>query len=202
MLLEMPDRQRGFKKERLIRTILNHPNGDLTKYRIAQLAEVSEPWTRQYTETLEDQGYLADTTVLKPQSLYEEWLNTRIQPNQIEVSLQQPMDLLADTNHEYALTTYQAENIHQGLLFTSTTDFYIKPDHIAEWLDIIEEKGMLGGGNTRLRVTDAHVFYNQQQAGDHTTVSSPQLIVDRLHEGGPCEEAAHKLIDKHHSRVR
>jgi hypothetical protein len=31
-----------------------------------------------------------------------------------------------------------------------------------------------------------------------TTVSIPQLIVDLLDEGGPCEEAAENLIQKHH----
>ena len=105
---------------------------------------------------------------------------------------------MAETELRYALTTYQAENVQQGFLFPSTTDFYVAEEEIPDWLAVIEEKGMLGGGKTRLRATDGHVFYNEQTVDGMTTVSTPQLIVDLLAEGGPCEEAAEKLIEKVH----
>lgn len=197
-LLEQPDRERGFNKERIIRVLLNHMGADLTKYRLAQLSEASEPWTRQYTEKLEEQGLVEGTEVVAPVELYQTWLDHRIEPNQVEVSLQQPMHLIAEADLQYALTTYQAENLHQGFLFTSTTDFYIAPEEIKDWLTVVEEKGLLGGGNTRIRVLDDHVFYNQQQVDGFSTVSIPQLILDLLAEGGPCEEAAKKLIDSYH----
>lgn len=197
-LLKKPDRERGFNKERIIRVLLNRTEDNLTKYRLAKLSGASEPWTRQYTDKLEDQGLINGTEVVDPKRLYQTWLEQRIEPNQLEVSLQQPMELLSDTNLQYGLTTYQAENLHQGFLFTSTTDFYISPDEISEWLEIVEEKGLLGGGNTRIRVLDDHVFYNQQAVNEYSTVSIPQLILDLLGEGGPCEEAAEKLIDSYH----
>jgi len=197
-LLQQPNRKRGFNKERIIRVLLNHPNGRLTKYRIAQLAEASEPWTRQYTDKLEQKELIRDTEVLKPEKLYREWLNIRIKPNQLQVSLQQPMKILTETSLNYCLTTYQAENLHQGFLFASTTDFYIQPNEIEDWLNIVEEKGLLGGGNTRIKVLDSHVFYNAKQVDGFQTVSTPQLILDLLDEGGPCEEAAEKLIDSFH----
>lgn len=202
MLLEKPARERGFKKVRILRVLLNHAGGDLTKYRVAKLADVSEPWCREYTSRLEDRGLLQDTTVLKPQKLYEEWSEIRIKPNQLTVAIQQPMTLLKETELQYAVTTYQAENLIQGLLFTSTTDFYIAPSEIKDWLDIVEEQGLLGGGNTRLRATDSHVFYNSQQRDGFQVVSTPQLIVDLLEEGGPCEEAASKLIETFHENTR
>lgn len=197
-LLEEPDRERGFNKERIIRTLLNHTADDLTKYRVAQLSGASEPWTRQYTDQLEEQGLIHGTEVVAPRELYQVWLDQRIEPNQLDVSLQQPMDLLAETDLQYALTTYQAENLQQGFLFASTTDFYVAPAEINEWLAVIEENGLLGGGNTRIRVLDDHVCYNQQTIEGFTTVSIPQLILDLLAEGGPCEEAAEKLIDAYH----
>lgn len=197
-LLEKPNRERGFNKERIIRVLLNHPEDDLTKYRLAQLAETSEPWTRQYTEKLEEKGLITGTEVGAAADLYQVWLEQRIEPNQVEISLQQPMDLLADTDLEYALTTYQAENLHQGFLFASSTDFYISHEDISNWLEVVEEKGLLGGGNTRIRVLDEHVFYNQREVDGFLTVSVPQLILDLLAEGGPCEEAAEKLIDSYH----
>jgi len=197
-LLEQPNRERGFTKERIIRVLLNHTGDNLTKYRLAQLADASESWTRQYTEKLEDKGLIKGTEAVGAADLYRVWLEQRIEPNQLEISLQQPMDLLADTDLEYALTTYQAENLHQGFLFASSTDFYISPEDISNWLEIVEEKGLLGGGNTRIRVLDDHVFYNQQRVDGFLTVSVPQLILDLLAEGGPCEEAAEKLIDSYH----
>lgn len=199
-LLEAPEKTRGKYKERILRVLLNHSNEELTKYKVAQLAEASEPWTRQYTQRLEDRGLLDNTTILEPRELYDEWRDNRTPVNQTTVSLQQSMDLLQETALENALTTYQAENLHQGLLFPSSTDFYILPEEIPDWLDIIKNRGMVGGGNTRIKVADTHVFYNQQTVQEYTTVSIPQLIVDLLTEGGPCEEAAETLIDEYHRK--
>ncbi|PSP66664.1 hypothetical protein BRC85_09390 [Halobacteriales archaeon QS_1_69_70] len=198
MLLQKPDRTRGVKKERILRVLLNNPDGTLSKYRIAKEVEASEPWVLEYTGKLEDKGLIENTAVLKPRKLYEEWRDVRVAPNQLSVSLQQPIDLLQETNLDYALTTYQAENLVQGFLFPSTTDFYIRPIQAEEWTQIIEDKGLLGGGNTRLRVTDDHVFYETQRRTSQMVVSTPQLIVDLLVEGGPCGEAADKLIDSFH----
>lgn len=198
MLLKKPDRMRGVKKERILRVLLNHQDGALTKYRIAKEVDASEPWVLEYTKQLEEDGLIEDTTVLQPRKLYEEWQDVRVAPNQLSVSLQQPMDLLEDTGLAYALTTYQAENLVQGFLFPSTTDFYIRPKQAEEWTQLIEDRGLLGGGNSRVRVTDDHVFYKTAQRDSHTVVSPPQLIVDLLAEGGPCEEAAEKLIGSFH----
>ncbi len=197
-VLEAPDRERGFHKERIIRVLLNRTGADLTKYRLAQLSGASESWTRQYTETLEDRGLLEGTEVVAVPELYRVWLAERIEPSQLTVSIQQPMDLLAEHDLQYALTTYQAENLHQGLLFASTTDFYVAPTEIPDWLELVQEKGLLGGGNTRLRVLDDHVFYNHQRVDGYWTVSVPQLILDLLAEGGPCTQAAETLIDAYH----
>jgi len=199
MLLEKPDRERGFTRERILRVLLNHDGEELTKYRVAKLADASEPWTRQYTDQLEERGLLNGTEVLKPRELYEEWQSIRIKPNQLQVSIQQSLELIRESDLEYGLTTYQAENLHQGLLFVSTVDFYVASSEISDWLQIVEEKGLLGGGNTRLRATDEHVFYNSQDLNGLSTVSVPQLIVDLLDEGGPCTEAAENLIESFHS---
>lgn len=149
-LLERPDRERGFNKERIIRILLNHTGEELTKYRLAQLAGASEPWTRQYTAKLESQDLIEGTEVIAAADLYRVWLDQRIEPNQVEVSIQQPMNLVAETDLQYALTTYQAENLHQGFLFAATTDFYITPTENDDWMTIIEENGLVGGGNTRI----------------------------------------------------
>lgn len=48
-----------------------------------------------------------------------------------------------------------------------------KRDVIEDWLGLVEEKGLLGGGNTRIKVLDHHVFYNPQEVDGFTTVSIP-----------------------------
>ncbi|MFQ3293189.1 MAG: hypothetical protein ACI8VE_000246 [Natrialbaceae archaeon] len=198
MLLEKPARQRGFKKERLHRVLLNHPDGEQTRYEIAKAADVSTSWAYDYLDQLETEGLIEDTTVRDPEMLYERWLESRIEPNSVRVSLQQPLQKIRESNLEYALTTDEAEQLHQGFLFASTTAIYVREADIEAWFDLVAETGLVGGGNTELRATDEHVFYNAQTVDDATTVSIPQLIVDLLDEGGPAVEAANRLMNRYH----
>ena len=198
MLLEKPARQRGFKKERLHRVLLNHADGELSRYKIAKQADVSTSWAYEYLDKLEQEGLIEDTTLRKPQAIYEHWIETRIEPNTARVSLQQPLDQIRASGLEFALTTDQAEHIHQGFLFPSTTAIYVRETDIGGWLDLVAEKGLVGGGNTELRSTDEHVFYNAQTVEGVTTVSIPQLIVDLLDLGGPAFEAGSRLMNRYH----
>lgn len=198
MLLEKPARERGFKKERLHRVLLNHPDGELSRYEIAQRADVSNGWAYDYINQLASKGFVHEATVQDPEDLYHHWLDTRIEPNTVQASFQQPLTRISEVDLDYALTTDEAEQVHQGFLFSTSTDLYVKGADISTWLDIIEETGLIGGGNTEFRATDEHVFYNAQTTDDVTTVSIPQLIVDLLDEGGPAVEAANRLMMRCH----
>lgn len=198
MLLKKPARERGFKKERLLRVLLNHDAGELSRYKVAGEADVSTSWAYEYLDQLATEGLIEDTTVVDPPALYDRWLETRIEPNAVSVSLQQPLDTVREAGLDYALTTDEAEQVHQGFLFASTTAFYVREADIEAWLDLVEQRGFVGGGNTELRATDEHVFYNAQRIKDVTTVSIPQLIVDLLDEDGPAVEAANRLMTRHH----
>ncbi|WP_273837213.1 hypothetical protein [Halococcus sp. PRR34] len=198
MLLEKPARERGFKKERLHRILLNHPDGELSRYEVAKQAGVSSSWAYEYLDRLAGEELLDETTVLDPPALYEYWQETRVKPNAVRVSLQQPLNRIREAGLDYALTTDEAEQVHQGFLFASTAAFYVREDDIDNWLDLVEQKGFVGGGNTELRATDEHVFYNAQTVESVRTVSIPQLIVDLLDEDGPAVEAANRLINHHH----
>ena len=198
MLLEKPARERGFKKERLHRVLLNHADGELSRYELAQRASVSKGWAYEYFAQLESSALIADNAVRDPRALYDHWLETRIEPNTLRVSFQQPLDRIREVKLNHALTTYEAKQLHQGFLFRSSTDLYVRGNDIPAWLDIIEQTGLIGGGNTQFRATDEHVFYNTRTIGDVTTVSVPQLIIDLLDEDGPAVEAAHRLIASYH----
>jgi hypothetical protein len=198
MLLEKPARERGFKKERLHRVLLNHAAGEMSCYAVANDADVSTSWTYDYLDQLEHDGLVEDTSVLDPAALYDRWVETRIEPNSVRVSLQQPLETVREAGLDYALTTDEAEQVHQGFLFASTTALYVREEDINDWLSVIEQKGFVGGGNTELRATDEHVFYNTQTVNEVTTVSIPQLIVDLLDEDGPAVEAANRLLKQYH----
>jgi|AntDeeMinimDraft_5_1070356.scaffolds.fasta_scaffold13321_2 predicted ArsR family transcriptional regulator len=198
MLLEKPARERGFKKERLHRVLLNHPNGDRSRYEIAKEADVSSSWAYEYFDQLAEAGIVEETKVRDPPALYQRWRKTRVEPNAVQVSLQQPLDRIQETGLDYALTTDEAEQVHQGFLFPSTTALYVREGDIDKWLEVVEEEGFVGGGNTELRATDEHVFYNVQTVDGVTTVSIPQLIVDLLDEDGPAAEAADRLMTRYH----
>ena len=198
MLLQPPERTRGFKRERLLRVLCNHPEGLLTKRELADKAETSDGWTAKFTNQLEDEGFLEGTTVQNPRGLYDYWRETRVPPSELTVALQSPLDVIQETDLTHAFTTYQAENAHQGFLFVSNTAVYVHPDETEEWLPVIEDRGLIGGGNTEFRVTDSHVFYGAEMVNGLQTVSIPQLIVDLLDEGGPCVEAAERLIETYH----
>ena len=197
MVLKKPDRKRGFKKERILRVLLSSSE-NITKYRIAKEAKVSEPWCREYTSRLEKRNLIRDTKPLDHEGLYSEWEKVHIEANSIEVSFQNVSELLEGTELEYALTTYKAENLLQGFLFPSVIDFYIKEDDREKWLEMVEKKGLIGGGNTRIRLTDEHVLYGLEKIQEFYVVSIPQLILDLRLEGGPCKEASMKLIDRYH----
>lgn len=202
MLLEKPARERGFKTERLHRLLLNHPKGELSRYELAKRADVSTSWAYDYIDRLAGDDLVDETAVVDPRALYERWQETRIQPNTVQVALQQPLDRIKESGLDYALTTDEAEQLHQGFLFASSTAIYVREDDIEDWLNLIEQHGFVGGGNTELRATDEHVFYNTATVNNLVTVSIPQLIVDLLDEDGPATEAANRLMNQYHGIER
>lgn len=197
MLLKNPKRKRGYKKERILRALLSG-EGSMTKYRVSKEAEVSEPWCREYTSRLEKEELLDDAKIIDYEKVYKEWERVHIEPSSVSVSLQGIMNILRNDELTYVLTTYKAENLHQGFLFPSTIDFYISVEEREKWLEIIEERGLIGGGDVRIRLSDEHVFYGKQMVNGLFTVSIPQLILDLRIEGGPCKEAADKLMERYH----
>lgn len=198
MFLKPPDRKRGFTSERLLRILLTYPSGDLTKRGLAKKAETSDAWVAKFTNQLEEKGLLEGTAVRDPRGLYDYWKEKRVPPSKTTVSLQSPITIIQEADLTHAFTTYQAENAHQGFLFASNTAVYVHPNHTEKWVSLIEEQGLVGGGNTEFRVTDSHVFYGATTVNGLETVCVPQLIVDLLDEGGPCVQAAERLIETYH----
>jgi hypothetical protein len=189
-------KQRGRLQEHIIRVLLVEPDGSLTKYKLAKKAESSFPWTHELLNKLEALKLVKGTTVTDYAGLIKYWLQVKTEPEKKDYMHKDPTKLIQKTELPYALTTYQAENLVQHYLFPSRTDLYIKAEDAEEWHNKLTAEGLVGKGNLRLLVADAHVFYGTFKRQGLTVVSIPQLIVDLLEEGGVCTEAAEKLIQK------
>jgi len=189
-------KNRGTHSERIIRTLLVEPNGTLTKYKLAKMAETSFSWTHEFLNKLQTQKLIQDTQVTNYLGLIKYWLQIKTKPEKKEYMHKNALDLIQTSKLPYALTTYRAENLVQHYLFPSRIDLYIKRDDLNKWHEEVTTEGLVGRGNLRLLIADEHVFYGAFKRQNLTVVSIPQLIVDLLQEGGVCTEAAEKLINK------
>jgi len=189
-------KNRGTLRERIIRTLLVEPNGTLTKYKLAKMAEASFSWTHEFLNKLQAQKLVKGTEVTNYAGLINYWLQIKTKPAKRDYMHKNPIDLIQTSKLPYALTTYQAENLVQHYLFPSRIDLYIKRDDVDKWHEAVTADGLVGKGNLRLLIADEHVFYGAFKRQNLTVVSIPQLIVDLFEEGGVCTEAADKLINK------
>jgi DNA-binding Lrp family transcriptional regulator len=188
-------RKKGVNRERIIRVLLNNPEG-LSIYRVWKESHSSFSWVYAYLKKLENEGYLDGTKVVKYRELVQHWRNIHVKPRKIDFLVQEPLHLLRRSGLKYALTTYAAENLTQRHLFLSRYDVYIGEDDVEEWKRRLLSAGLYGKGNFRLLVGDDHVFYRAKEVDALIVVSTPQLILDLLEEGGVCEEAANMILEK------
>jgi hypothetical protein len=189
-------KQRGRIRERVIRILLNEPNGTLTMYRISKEAKCSFPWVHEFLRKLEAKALVNKTTVKDYTGLLKYWLEVKIPANKKEYMHRDPLSLLKSIRLQYALTTYQAENLVQHYLFPSRIDLYIMEKDAEQWHELLTKEGLVGKGNVKLLTADDHVFYGSFQRGGLSIVSLPQLIVDLFEEGGVCVTAAEKLLEQ------
>lgn len=189
-------KQRGRIRERVIRILLNRPDGTLTKYEVAKRGECSYSWVHEFLGKLEAKGLVDKTKVRDYAGLVKYWLEVKTEPNKKGYMHKDPLRLLRRTSLQYALTTYQAENLVQHYLFPSRVDLYIRNEDAKPWHELITKEGLVGKGNVRLLLAGEHVFYGSFERNGLKVVSLPQLIVDLFDEEGVCVEAAEKLLEK------
>ncbi|MEK6906959.1 MAG: hypothetical protein AABW45_00350 [Nanoarchaeota archaeon] len=185
---------RGIKRERIIRILLIEKQ--ITKYRLAKLAKCSFPWVHEFLKLLEKKKLVKNTKVINKEKLINYWLSIHKKPRYREYMIQKPLELLKNIRLEYALTTYQADNLIQHFLFPSRTDIYIKKNDLNKWHTLLVKNGLYGKGNFRIIIYDEHVFYKSEKVNNYNVVSLPQLIFDLKKEGGVCGEAAERLLKR------
>jgi hypothetical protein len=185
---------RGKIRERILRVLLNNPSGKVSRYWIAKQASCTYPWVREFLLKLDDMGLVEGTRVIDYHGLLQYWKSVSLKPKHRDYMIKRPLKVLKDASLPYALTTYQAETLVQNYLFPSRIDIYVKEEDWEKWHKLLSKKGLVGGGNLRLLLSDAHVFYRAFEVKGLRIVSIPQLIVDLMKEGGVCIEAAEMLI--------
>lgn len=189
---------RGVKNERIFRILLNNPEGTLTRYKIAKLAQAQQIQVGLLLRDFEKSHLVRKTLVTNPKDLLMKWSRLRVKYESQSYMLNDILSLLKRTELKYALTTYQAETLVNHYLFPSRIDLCIGVNDFDHWHDLLVKEGALvGGGNVRLRWYDDHVFYNSFFVNDYRIVSIPQLIVDLIREGGVTVQAATMMIEKY-----
>lgn len=187
---------KGKKQERIIRVLLNQPDGSLTAYRLAKEADCTHVWVLKVLAKLRERNLVKATTVIDIPGLFTYWDDISTPPTYLEYNLQNPLSILKKTNLPYAMTTYYADSFTQHYLFPSRLDFYINQKDRTAWHSLLSNNGLVGKGNTRVLVDDDHVVYRSFKKEGYTLVSIPQLILDLGREHGPATEAAHLLMSK------
>ncbi len=186
---------RGEKRERILRILLTEEQS-LSQYRLAKLAGCSFPWVHEFLRLLEQKKLVLGTKVVNKEKLVEYWLSIHHQPKYQEYLIQRPLEFLKSTRLDYALTTYQGDNLIQHFLFPTRTDLYICEKDLQKWHLVLLKKGLYGKGNFRILLEDEQVFYNSRKINGFTVVCLPQLILDLRQEGGVCGEAAERLLKR------
>ncbi|HIG93473.1 TPA: hypothetical protein HA242_03615 [Candidatus Woesearchaeota archaeon] len=185
---------RGLKRERIIRVLLAESKS-LSKNELSKRANCTRQWIILFLRELEKNKLVKETKVVNPAGLIKFWLTIHKKPKKYrEYMIKEPLKLLKKIKLDYALTTYQAENIVQHHLFPSRIDIYIKEEDFQTWHSLLMKEGLYGKGNVRTIVTEEHIFYGKRKLNGLSVVSLPQIIIDLFAEGGPAAEAAQMLL--------
>ncbi len=185
---------RGLKRERILRVLLTEPK-PLSKNELSKKAQCSRQWVILFLRELEKNKLVKETKAVNPAGLIKYWLTIHKKPKKYrEYMVKEPVRLLKKTKLDYALTTYQAENIVERHLFPSRIDIYIKEENLQTWHSHLLKEGLYGKGNVRIIVAEEHVTYGKRKLNGLFIVSLPQLIIDLFTEGGPAAEAAEMLL--------
>ncbi len=192
--------RRAIKIERIFRVLLSIPYVERSVRKVSKEAEADYHWTYNILKELEREGIVQDTKIIDPMSLFKKWAD---RPNSVlfrEYHIQNPKKFILETELDYAMTTYFAENQIGSYLIPRIMDIYIHEEDINIWHENLIENGYVGKGNVRILLADEHVFWDSINEGPLKTVSVQQLIVDLMREGGVCTEAAEILVERYYGR--
>lgn len=223
-MLEAPTDTRDWSRERLLRVLLDPAfgvPGGASLYKVAKAANVAYGWAHRIGQDLLGTGAFEDRkgthVLVEPRQAFEYWVRHRPARVHADYHVLNALEFLKsiedDPRMEYAATTYLAENLVQGHLFPRRFDIYIRHSQERAWQEALTERGFPidsadpGRGTLRLLAAgDGPVeevspiqsapLPPESPVRGVRVVRMPLLIVDLMEEGGPCVEAAEKLMEK------
>ena len=187
---------RGTKTDRIFRILLTQPDGVLSAYKIAKLADAHQYQVSLILHRLENEKIVEGTKVMNYERALRTWARIPIKYHSQKYMLADIVEALKSiTTLPYALTTYKAESMVNHYLFPTRIELYILPSDFDSWHALLVKRGaMVGGGNVRLRWYDDEALYDSFVVHGLRLVSIPQLIVDLLREGGVAVQAAEMML--------
>jgi len=192
--------RQAIKIERIFRILLSICYAERSVRRISKEADTDYHWTYKTLKELERDGIVQGTKIIDPMSLFKKWADRPTSVLFREYHIQDPKKFIHETDLDYAMTTYYAENQIGSYLIPRIMDIYIHEKDINLWHEKLIDNGYVGKGNVRILLADEHVFWDSIQEGPLKTVSIQQLIVDLMREGGVCTEAAEILVERYYGR--
>ena len=190
--------RRNVKNIRMIKKLLENPDGSLTMYALAKASGASQPWGVKFIKRLEKKDLVSGTKVKEVIELARYGSNISPAPLRVvHLYHPDPIKFIKKNLKVYAVTTYFAENIITHLLFPSRCDVYVKIEVLEDIHGKIMSEGMMGSGNLRLLVpVDPEVVNDIQVIGGTKVVGIGQLMIDLIQEGGVCVQAVEEMVSR------
>lgn len=222
-MFEAPTDTKDWSRERLLRVLMDPVFGapaGRSLNQIAKEADVAYGWSHKIWTDLIEVGAFQDIKsprITDVTAAFSYWLHHRPPMVHADYHVLDGLNFLKSIEHdrslEYVATTYLAENMVQGHLFPRRFDLYIRTAQQKNWHAALSSRGFSidspanDKGTIRLLAADEGIVKEaaplqpaplppQDPVRGIWTVRMPVLIVDLLAEGGPCVEAAEKLMEK------
>ena len=192
----MPVKRRNVKNVRMIKRLLERPDGSWTKYKLARASGCTRQWVIQYIRKLEEMDLVHGTRVKDAMGLARHGAKATPRPLKVlNLFHTGPIEFVKQNTDRYAFTTYSAENLTTHHLFPSRYDVYLDMDAMHRIYERTFIEGWLGMGNTRLIVpVDELILDDVRKVGDVQVVGMGQLMIDLVREGGVAEEAVREMV--------
>lgn len=190
--------RRNIKNIRIIRRLLERPDGSWTKYALAKASGASQPFGVKVIRQLEKMGLVKGTKVTDMAGLARHGADIMPRPLLVvEFYVPEPVDFIRKHAKRYALTTYFAENQVTHHLFPTRCDAYVTGSALKELKKAVMKEGLIGNGNTRLIVpVDESIIDEARDIRGVLVVSLGQLMLDCVREGGVCMEAFELMVNR------
>lgn len=184
------------KNVRIIKHLLQRPDGEWTKYGLAKASGCSRQWIIYFLRKLEGIGLVTGTKVNDIMGLAKYGASILPPPiRSVEFHHQHPLEALKAAKNEYAITTTYAENEITYHLFKTRCEAYVTEAALKRvWKKAVKE-GLLGRGNLRLIVpVDPMVITEAFIIRGLRIVSQGQLMIDLMKWGGVGVQAVEEMV--------